>query len=50
MSVYKVTYFDYRALAEPIRFILAYAGKDFEDIRVSEDEWSKIKYGNGTFK
>lgn len=43
MSAYKLTYFDYRAMAEPIRFLLSYAGKSFEDVRVTEEEWPEIK-------
>lgn len=43
MSSYKVTYFDYRATAEPIRFLLSYAGKTFEDVRLTDEEWQKVK-------
>jgi glutathione S-transferase len=43
MSSYKVHYFNYRARAEAIRFLLSYGGVNFEDIRFEEDEWPKIK-------
>lgn len=40
---YKVTYFNGRGLAEPIRYILSYAGVDFEDVRVTGDTWPELK-------
>ncbi|XP_067038264.1 hematopoietic prostaglandin D synthase-like isoform X2 [Acropora muricata] len=45
---YKLTYFDLRGRAEPTRIALAYAGVDYDDVRVSfenrfEGEWSEIK-------
>ena len=40
---YKVTYFNITALGEPLRFILSYAGKDFEDVRVEKPDWPAIK-------
>lgn len=45
---YKLTYFDLRGRAEPTRIALAYAGVDYDDIRVSwenrfEGEWSEMK-------
>ncbi|XP_014255589.1 glutathione S-transferase-like [Cimex lectularius] len=43
MSQYKLTYFNVKALGEPIRMILHYMGKDFEDERVSLEEWQKLK-------
>ncbi|CAB0005715.1 unnamed protein product [Nesidiocoris tenuis] len=43
MPVYKLTYFDVKALAEPIRMLLTYMGHEFEDVRLSFEEWSKIK-------
>nr|QED40976.1 glutathione S-transferase [Matsumurasca onukii] len=40
---YKVTYFPIMGLGEPIRFLLAYMGEDFEDCRVKWGEWPDIK-------
>jgi glutathione S-transferase len=43
MSKYKLTYFNFVALGEPIRFLLAYGGADFEDNRVEWSKWPEIK-------
>ncbi|KAK0182785.1 hypothetical protein PV327_000884 [Microctonus hyperodae] len=43
MPSYKITYFPVKALAEPIRFILSYAGVEFEDERFERENWPKIK-------
>uniref|UniRef100_A0A146LSX5 glutathione transferase n=1 Tax=Lygus hesperus TaxID=30085 RepID=A0A146LSX5_LYGHE len=43
MPTYKLTYFDVRALGEPIRMLLTYMGQEFEDVRLTFDEWMKIK-------
>lgn len=40
---YKLTYFDFSGLGEPIRFIFHYANIPFEDNRVSNDDWPKLK-------
>ncbi|KAG5867396.1 hypothetical protein JTB14_025227 [Gonioctena quinquepunctata] len=40
---YKVTYFNITALGEPIRFLLSYGGLEFEDVRVSEEQWPTLK-------
>jgi glutathione S-transferase len=40
---YKLTYFDNRALAEPIRFLFAFAGVAYEDVRQSRDTWANDK-------
>lgn len=40
---YKLTYFELKALGEPIRFILSYGGVDFEDIRIPSQDWPTIK-------
>ncbi|MFH4977123.1 hypothetical protein AB6A40_003832 [Gnathostoma spinigerum] len=40
---YKVTYFNIRGLAEPIRMLLVDQGISFEDNRLSYDEWPKVK-------
>ena len=43
MPNYKVIYFNVKALAEPLRFLLSYGNIDFEDIRVSREEWPTLK-------
>lgn len=42
-ETYKVTYFNLRALAEPIRLILAYADVPFEDNRIERENWPEHK-------
>jgi hypothetical protein len=41
--VYKLTYFNVKALAEPIRFLLSYGGVEFEDIRIEKEQWPQLK-------
>lgn len=43
MPKYKLTYFNFIALGEPIRFILTFAGVDFEDNRIEWSQWPEIK-------
>jgi len=40
---YKLTYFNARARAELTRWILSYAGQEFEDIRVDGADWPALK-------
>ncbi|KAK6746635.1 hypothetical protein RB195_000109 [Necator americanus] len=40
---YKLHYFDIRGRAEPIRLIFQYYGIKFDDNRLSEEEWVKVK-------
>ncbi|XP_031631212.1 glutathione S-transferase-like [Contarinia nasturtii] len=40
---YKLTYFNVKALAEPIRVLFAYGGIDYEDVRFQREEWPAIK-------
>nr|CDJ94827.1 Glutathione S-transferase domain containing protein [Haemonchus contortus] len=45
MINYKLTYFDGRGPAEIIRQLFVVAGEDFEDVRVTFDDWPKLKEG-----
>ncbi|KAI3382096.1 hypothetical protein SNEBB_006370 [Seison nebaliae] len=40
---YKLTYFDTRARAEPIRLLFVVAGKKFDDVRITTDQWKSMK-------
>lgn len=40
---FKLTYFNVKAMAEPIRYLLAYGGQEYEDVRVSDEEWTALK-------
>lgn len=40
---YKLTYFNFTALGEPIRFLLSYLNIDFEDNRFEVEQWLSIK-------
>jgi len=42
-ETYKLTYFNLRALAEPIRLIFAAAGVEYEDIRIERPQWPELK-------
>ncbi|KAI1711872.1 putative glutathione S-transferase 8 [Ditylenchus destructor] len=43
LAKYRLRYFDIRGLGEPIRMIFHYAQVPFEDVRISQDEWSDLK-------
>jgi len=49
MPEYKLQYFDFRALGEPIRLIFIAAGVPFEDDRIPREDWpnqkNKIPFG-----
>lgn len=45
-ATYKLTYFKICGLSEPIRYLFSYGGIDFEDIRISDEEWPNHKTGN----
>ncbi|VEN61543.1 unnamed protein product [Callosobruchus maculatus] len=40
---YKLTYFNVTALGEPTRFLFSYGGIDFEDVRITTEQWPQIK-------
>lgn len=46
MPEFKLTYFDIKGLGEPVRLLLAYGGQEFEDIRISMEEWPALKPSN----
>ena len=45
MARYKLTYYNAKAIAEPIRFLFHYAGVEFEDNRLDAENgnWSSLK-------
>lgn len=43
MPEYKIIYFNVKALAEPMRFLLAYGKIEWEDVRIEKDDWPAIK-------
>ncbi|KAG5680355.1 hypothetical protein PVAND_009865 [Polypedilum vanderplanki] len=43
MPEYKIYYFNVKALAEPLRFLLSYKNIPFEDIRIEKSDWPAIK-------
>lgn len=43
MPHYKLVYFNIRALGEGIRLLFAYSGTQFEDVRISREEWPNLK-------
>ncbi len=52
---YKLTYFNLKAVGEPIRLIFAYAGVKYEDNRIEHADWpdhkkSKFSHRRKTFK
>lgn len=40
---YTLFYFNVKALAEPLRYLFAYGGLEYEDVRVTRDEWPALK-------
>lgn len=40
---YTLFYFNVKALAEPLRYLFAYGNLEYEDVRVTRDEWPALK-------
>ncbi|KAH8404116.1 hypothetical protein KR215_010077 [Drosophila sulfurigaster] len=40
---YTLFYFNVKALAEPLRYLFAYGAIEYEDVRVTRDEWPALK-------
>jgi hypothetical protein len=40
---YKFIYFNSKALGEPIRWLFAFGGIEYEDFRFKSEEWPQIK-------
>ncbi|XP_073985700.1 glutathione S-transferase-like [Rhodnius prolixus] len=43
MSKYRLTYFNVKGLGEPIRILLSYMDKEFEDFRLEKEDWPPRK-------
>lgn len=43
MPEYKIIYFNVKALAEPMRFLLSYGNIKFEDVRIEKEDWPALK-------
>uniref|UniRef100_A0A914Q7P3 glutathione transferase n=1 Tax=Panagrolaimus davidi TaxID=227884 RepID=A0A914Q7P3_9BILA len=50
MPSYKLNYFDVRGFGEGARLIFHYAGQKFEDNRITQEQWPKIKPTSDTGK
>ena len=46
MPNYKLTYFNSKGRAELTRLILAQAGVEYDDNRITTEEWQKMKPSN----
>jgi len=40
---YKLYYFNFKGLAEPIRYLLSYGNINFEDNSVTNEDWPNFK-------
>lgn len=43
---YKVNYFTFKGLGEPVRFMLAYGNVEFVDNRIEWEDWPNLKPSN----
>lgn len=43
MPSYKLTYFNFTGRAEPCRYLFALAGQKYEDVRLTQEEFQKLK-------
>lgn len=41
--IYKLYYFNFKALGEPIRVLFAYGRIKYDDIRIERSEWAALK-------
>ena len=42
---YRLEYFNVRGIAEPIRWMFAYANQQYEDVRFEKEAWPARKKG-----
>ena len=49
MPTYKLTYFNSRGNAEVIRMIMAYGDIEYEDVRLTGEQWLELKPSTYTF-
>lgn len=45
---FKLIYFDVQWRCEPIRILFHYFGQEFEDMRITNDEWQQMKPGGNS--
>lgn len=50
MVKYKLYYFPIRGRAEAIRLVFAYAGVEYEDVRIPMDQWPQHKSCESQFR
>lgn len=40
---FKLTYFNFTGLGEPIRYLLSYGDLEFDDVRIDFEQWPNLK-------